>query len=544
MAKNKLKRLLIAGAIFLVGLIPALIIIQNEQDTRSRAGEGTTLYFEPQSGQGTPLQTGLNQQVALDVILDPGDSLISIVRFEITYDATKFSAPASAFTPNATTTLELIEGPVLSPGKIAGTLSIGSNYTKAIRETTKIAQLSLIPISTTDGNTQVAFSDQTQAFSISGDQGGNILAGTSPAVIAISETGPPIGPSITTRPTDPVAPSPIVGDPTLYAISCEAKLDDTRGGNNNKDRASGKATILLASDGSRALVSLSYKHVGSDVTAVNMHGPAKAGKDGPIAFSLPAKQFNNHEISLTNTQATDIQNDKYYINIKSKKEPGSALRGRINKCSQKGGTKLALTVFLHAIGNSGDSENPSSSLSNKNPVHKARLSTVEIYNTANQLVMTQSGNISYDSSDGNFKGTINIGNLPTGNYRIKVKVNKYLQKQIDGIPKITAGKVTKLSEITLITGDIINDNKVDILDFNALTGCYSDLAPAESCQGNISSVALDEMDLKETVDESDLESAAQNFNQNEAADITDDGKVDFSDLTLFLREIKTRPGSQ
>jgi len=292
-------------------------------------------------------------------------------------------------------------------------------------------------------------------------------------------------------------------------------------------------------------VSLSYKKVGSPVTAVNMHGPAKPGKDGPIAFTLPAQQFNNHELLLNGTRAKDIQDGKYYINIKSKKEPGSALRGQIKGCKQEEGSKIALTVFMHGIGQSGDNENPTSfSLSNKNPLHKVRLATVEVYNTANQLARAQSGNITYDSSSGNFKGTINLGSLPEGLYTIKVKVNKYLQKQIPNIPTLTLGKVTNLKEITLTAGDIIGDNKIDILDFNALTGCYSDLAPPESCQGSIESVALDELDLDELIDENDLESAGQNFNQNEAADINDDGKVDFTDLTLYMREIKTRPGSE
>lgn len=546
MAHNKTKRLLIAGVIFLIGLIPALMIIKNEeQDTRSRAGEGTILYFEPQSGQDSPLPAGINQPITLDIMLDPATSLVSSVRLEILYDDSKFAANGtSAFSADTAAFPEVIEGPVVSPGKIAVTLTVGANPTKVIQQITKIARITLTPIETTGINetTAISFGDKTQAVSLSQDEGNqNILSGTSPALIAISE-GPAISPTITTT----VTPPPDATNPSLYTISCEAKLDDTKGNNkNNKDRASGKAIVLIAADGNKALISLSYKKVGSPVTAVNMHGPAKPGKDGPIAFTLPTQQFNNHELLLNGTRAKDIQDGKYYINIKSKKEPGSALRGQIKGCKQAEGSKIALTVFMHGIGQSGDNENPTSfSLSNKNPLHKVRLATVEVYNTANQLALTQSGNITYDSSSGNFKGTINLGNLPEGFYTIKVKVNKYLQKQIPNIPTLTLGKVTNLPEITLTAGDIIGDNKIDILDFNALTGCYSDLAPPESCQGSIESVALDELDLDEPIDENDLESAGQNFNQNEAADINDDGKVDFTDLTLYMREIKTRPGSQ
>ena len=112
MAHNKIKRLLIAGVIFLIGLIPALMIIKNEeQDTRSRAGEGTILYFEPQSGQDTPLPAGINQPITLDVMLDPATSLVSSIRLEILYDDSKFAANgASAFSANTAAFPEVIEG--------------------------------------------------------------------------------------------------------------------------------------------------------------------------------------------------------------------------------------------------------------------------------------------------------------------------------------------------------------------------------------------------------------------------------------------------
>ena len=62
--------------------------------------------------------------------------------------------------------------------------------------------------------------------------------------------------------------------------------------------------------------------------------------------------------------------------------------------------------------------------------------------------------------------------------------------------------------------NINNDNKLDILDYNTLIGCYSDLAAATSC----------------------------NYTQKTASDLNDDGTVNQFDYNLFLRETAIQPG--
>ncbi len=60
-----------------------------------------------------------------------------------------------------------------------------------------------------------------------------------------------------------------------------------------------------------------------------------------------------------------------------------------------------------------------------------------------------------------------------------------------------------------------NDNKIDALDYNMLTDCYSDSAPASNCTDTLKKLA---------------------------ADITDDGNVNLFDYNLFLRELTNRRG--
>lgn len=177
-------------------------------------------------------------------------------------------------------------------------------------------------------------------------------------------------------------------------------------------------------------------------------------------------------------------------------------------------TLLGLDVFLHGIGNGGDNANPHGS-GNMSPGHPSRTLSVDLYNSQNNLVATVQGNVIYDSSSGSFKGTVDLGGvLVSGAYTIKVKGDQYLRTQIPGIQNLISGQMNSLPQFVLITGDINNDNSVNILDYNILMGCYSDLLPATNC----------------------------NSSDNVMADLTDDGAVNQFDYNLFLREVGNSTG--
>lgn len=180
-------------------------------------------------------------------------------------------------------------------------------------------------------------------------------------------------------------------------------------------------------------------------------------------------------------------------------------------------TTFDITVFQHGIGNSGDNTNPASSLSNKTPVHKSIDADLQLFNTANQLIGTGVGTITYDAATGNYKGKIGIypPTFPTGNYYLKIKTKYHLRKLAEGIQTITGGKTTNvIPAVTVVAGDVNNDNKLDILDYNSLLDCYSDLAAAAACSDD----------------------------KKVASDLNDDGSVNQVDYNLFLREISTQPG--
>jgi hypothetical protein len=69
-------------------------------------------------------------------------------------------------------------------------------------------------------------------------------------------------------------------------------------------------------------------------------------------------------------------------------------------------------------------------------------------------------------------------------------------------------------KMAFVTGDANGDNKLDILDWNMLFGCYSDIQPPRSC---------DEQ-------------------RKLASDLDDDGSVTLIDLNLLVRELSVQPG--
>ncbi len=171
-------------------------------------------------------------------------------------------------------------------------------------------------------------------------------------------------------------------------------------------------------------------------------------------------------------------------------------------------------ILLHGIGSAGDSVAPGTS-GNTSPLTPNRTLSVQVVNASNVLVTTLSGTITYSPSSGGFSGSVSLGStVPTGSYLVKVKTDKYLVKQLPGIITLTQGQTTTIPPVSLIVGDINNDNTLNILDYNILLGCYSDFLPPTSCPGT----------------------------NGKESDLNDDGSVNASDYNLFLRELSVQSG--
>jgi hypothetical protein len=170
---------------------------------------------------------------------------------------------------------------------------------------------------------------------------------------------------------------------------------------------------------------------------------------------------------------------------------------------------LSVTVFLHGIGASGDSISSDSRLSNKDPDAFQKNIAISVYNTSNNLVLIKNDTILYNESKGAYTGEIEMDTLQSGTYIVKIKVNSHLQKRAGTTIRITRGLTVNIPSVILAAGDINGDNRIDVLDYNILRGCYSNVLPPTFC---------DDRRLL-------------------LSDISGDDNVDELDYNLFLREI-------
>jgi hypothetical protein len=191
-------------------------------------------------------------------------------------------------------------------------------------------------------------------------------------------------------------------------------------------------------------------------------------------------------------------------------------------------TVLSFDILLDGIGAAGDNANPASDLSNKNPLHPVRTLEVQIYDTKNNLAASSSASIAYNSSAGDFEGQADLGtNFPAGNYAIDVKTNDYLRKLVPGIINIVPLTNNPVPPVNLVAGDILDQNVLNILDYNALLDCgYGQINPLPIADPNatFNSPACQ------------VHKPVQNIDDN------DDGIVNSTDYNLWLRELSVQYG--
>ena len=163
---------------------------------------------------------------------------------------------------------------------------------------------------------------------------------------------------------------------------------------------------------------------------------------------------------------------------------------------------------------------------NNNPQHMYPVINVQLYNLSNQVVFKGKGTSAYNNTRGVFDSQISLGSLPSSLYKVEVWTSNTLHKFIPGpyftnynvfglgvetylqvgmqSPGITTGGKL-ISGFPLISGDINQDNKLDILDYNILIDCMKNRS---DCTPNLRT----------------------------ASDLNDDGKVDQVDYNIWLRD--------
>lgn len=130
------KKLLLLGFIFAVLLIIPLTVflVQQNQDTRSRADKTTTLSFEPAN-----TTAAVGEPVALSVVLTPGNNQVNFVKLVVTFDPNSLTpVENSIFEVDPASNLTVISDPEVNDNQITVSLNSGIDETKVITTPTKI----------------------------------------------------------------------------------------------------------------------------------------------------------------------------------------------------------------------------------------------------------------------------------------------------------------------------------------------------------------------------------------------------------------------
>ncbi len=191
-------------------------LLNTPTNTRQEASGNARLYFTPSTSSSTPIQKNINDTITLNLMVDPGSAMVSFIRFDIEYDSSKLSISGpSAVQINTSAFPATLEGPVLSSGKVAASVSVGSDPTKTITSISQVASITFTASAATNEVTQITFGEMSQILSIDANNSAtdNVLGTTIPAYIQIGTNLATSTPPIYT-PTPPITNTPPVASPT------------------------------------------------------------------------------------------------------------------------------------------------------------------------------------------------------------------------------------------------------------------------------------------------------------------------------------------
>lgn len=182
-----------------------------------------------------------------------------------------------------------------------------------------------------------------------------------------------------------------------------------------------------------------------------------------------------------------------------------------------GHTGFQISLCPHGLGNCGDNVSAQSG-GNINPIHTSRTTEVSVYD-GNGTLVTQNTSVPvvYSQTTQTFTGLADMGTLVSGSYLVRMKLPGFLSAKVPGITTVTLGGITSLATLSLVTGDVNNDDQLDIQDYNNIISCFGSKVTSPSC-------------------------TIPPTSQSSGADINDDGKVDGIDYNLLLREFSVQKG--
>ena len=96
--------------------------------------------------------------------------------------------------------------------------------------------------------------------------------------------------------------------------------------------ARGQAKIVVLEGGATALVSLQLTGI-SGQTMAHVHGPAAAGANAGVLFTLPNGSFKDFEVALSAQALADLRNGLLYVNVHTSANTAGEIRGQLRSAN-------------------------------------------------------------------------------------------------------------------------------------------------------------------------------------------------------------------
>lgn len=172
----------------------------------------------------------------------------------------------------------------------------------------------------------------------------------------------------------------------------------------------------------------------------------------PSGYPLPTNNFCNLSINPTSTPTIQPTNT-----------PAPTTTPQPTSTPVPGNTSVVVTASLEGISDEGG---------NTSPRHRERPITLVLTNQAGQT-STFPGTLTYNSSTHQFQGTVDLGTLPTGGYRIVGRIPQYLGKAITVLQTLTMGQNNTVPLFSPFVGDMNLDNRLTPDDYAVFSSCYN-----------------------------------------------------------------------
>jgi hypothetical protein len=175
----KVKKILlvIVALLFLASIPLAIYLVKQRQEIRMRAAPASTLSFTPSS-----LTISVGESFTLDAVIETETNIVPAVELHITFDPGVFEATALSAGPDLP---DIFDGPTID-NQLGEAFIVVGDVGNPVEGSGTVASISFNVIDSSDETEKIDFSSQTQAGAWY-EEGVNVLIGTNPASITISE---------------------------------------------------------------------------------------------------------------------------------------------------------------------------------------------------------------------------------------------------------------------------------------------------------------------------------------------------------------------